>query len=301
MQKSSENPLINFKRVVEDLFAKEAKRLRDPTVLTNARDLFLSSMNALRQIGTDEHELGAKFIMNQLAAIRAEARYSRRSIRSQFAALLKGRVSRVFSTDHVHRDLLKTLEQLGDKSTTKATDTADHEYERSRAELDEMAAEIISGMLKLDESLHALQSNTDLELSLLSFDAKLHLSTYTRVFIYGITSFVFEHGFRVLVSVIVAGIGYSFLVGKAKSFLPEVLARNALWMFLLLLIAGIFKEYVLGKYIRRIRLAMEVRLLRPIALKVFGVSFIAMLHRVQRRPTNSKSQNATSGNGSNAG
>jgi hypothetical protein len=236
--------------LVANKFANEAKRLKDPSVFHASRDLFKSYTETLRQLGTLEHELALSALRRQIDISDQYAARSRAKIRSQAHILLPRRSDR--EMDQIATDALLAINES-----------------LKRADIDD---EWKAGLEQMRQSLLEVESLArDMEVSdrkgnrvLFWNEADLHINVYTRLALQRSIAFVGRHAFIVLLPVLIAGMGYSWLIASGQSLLIQVLNLGLWGVIGIGFAATMFKEYVVSRRLKALRLRVERRLLAPV-------------------------------------
>jgi hypothetical protein len=250
-------------------FTKEAKRLHDPTVLSEGRNILVSYFTCLKQLGTIEHDVAVRTLREQIKMVSRDASTSRSSLRKRLWISLKRKPPQ---TDRVIDDAITNARNLlGDKDLEPEIDLALRRLiESAEADAsDQTQGELLSG---------------DLEDTLLAFDAHMHRNIYTILGAQRLVSFLGKHAFVVAVPVVLAGIGYSWVVRQGQTFLGNSFRFGFWGIVAILLMPALFKEYFLTKWLRAVRLRVERRLLLPVVDSVFQarlVGFVSATHRRQ--------------------
>lgn len=131
------------------------------------------------------------------------------------------------------------------------------------------SAEAVATSQKQGESL-----SWDFEDTLLAFDARVHWNMYTRLGVQRVVSFLGKHAFVVAVPVLLAGIGYSWVVRQGQTFVQNAFRFGFWGIVAILLLPAMFKEYFLARWIRTVRLRVERRLLLPVVDYVFQARLV---------------------------
>jgi hypothetical protein len=249
-------------------FRKEAKRLHDPTVLSEGRNILVSYFTCLKQLGTIEHEVALRTLAEQIKIVSREASASRSSLWKRVWMSLKRRPSR---TDRVIKDAISNARNLLDDKDLEP------EMDLPLRDLIE-SAEAAATSQKQGESL-----SWEFEDTLLAFDARVHWGMYTRLGVQRVISFVGKHAFVVAVPVLLAGIGYSWVVRQGQTFVQNAFRFGFWGIVAILLLPAMFKEYFLAKWIRTVRLRVERRLLLPVVYSVFQARLVGFVSATRAR------------------
>jgi hypothetical protein len=231
-------------------FAREAKRVGDPLIARAAHDLLLFYFTSLKQLGTHQYETAVLAINEQLRIAELHARTSYRSLWSRFWSAAKRRSPK---PDQVFRDAIENAKKLLENEND-----FDPKITPNVKALIESATEAIE-FQKRDDVLQREFENT-----LLSFDARMHWSTYTRLRLQRSISFIGKHSFTIGVPVLLGGIGYSFLVKQSQNLFARAFRLSSYGVLVLLFVTQLFKEYFVAKWIRKLRLKVERWLLIPV-------------------------------------
>jgi hypothetical protein len=113
--------------------------------------------------------------------------------------------------------------------------------------------------------------------------AHLHIGLYTRLALQRCIAFVGRHAFIVFLPVLIAGMGYSWLVSSGQSLLAQVLNLGFWGIVVIGFAATMFKEYVVSRRLRALRLRVERRLLTPVVHRVFQASILGLLSDTRSR------------------
>jgi hypothetical protein len=191
-QRGLPHELTDFISRVTTHFAKEAKRLRDPSVARESGNVLKFYFTSLQQLGTIQHEVALRALAEQLKLVECDARISRLSIWKRFLIRIKGRS--LDTDDPIIEDAITSFrERLRDEDLDPEMGPALQKL--IDAAVDVLAAERQSEMV-----------SKELEGTLLAFDARMHLSIYTRLGIQRLVSFLGKHAFIVFGLVLVLGI-----------------------------------------------------------------------------------------------
>ena len=118
---------------------------------------------------------------------------------------------------------------------------------------------------------------------LLVFHTRIHIGTYTRLGTQRLLAWSGRHLFVLLGSVLVLGMGYSSLVQAGRSLFANWLSLG-FWALLLVAFAfAVFKEYVLSRKLKTLRISVERRLLIPVVHQIFLASLQGLLSETLTR------------------
>jgi len=256
----------NLITVVLDTFSEEAMRLRDKSVLTAAKELLEGFFSVASQLGTKEHDRALVSLNQQLKSAEKYSKASRTNLKQRFVKVFKKPDRRFENELKMHRKKIKVGKQhtnpeiIKMQALTRDTITKD--------------IEVASGVETLQNEINA---------GFLALDLRMHFGVYSRLWFQRSVSFIFKHTFIILTSVIIAGIGYSWVVSQGKTFISKTFNLNFYGIALVLILAGLFKEYILAKQIKSIRLKVERQLLFPVLYHVFHANVQGLLDETMSR------------------
>ena len=275
--------LISF---VLDHFTAEAKRLHDPSVLLESRDLLNFLFTSMKQIGGIQHESALHALAEQLEIVRREAKANRSSIWKKFSILLKRKRFRV------PPEIASALSDVRNLKF-RGNETDDPEMREQASEFQEQLRTVVQAAeasIKSEKELEKL--GRQLDRTLVAFDVQMHIGTYTRLALQKLLSFLGKHTFIILVSVLLFGLGYSWLVRQSQTLMTKAFGVGIWGLVFFAFVAAFFKEYVVGKKIKSLRLRAERWLLLPVLERVFYARLYGLMRaawdRQPARSTNSK-------------
>ncbi|MBJ6752837.1 hypothetical protein [Geomonas anaerohicana] len=252
--------------LVLDTFSKEAMRLRDTSVLTAAKELLESFFIIASQLGTKEHDRALMLLEQQLKAAKKHSATSRSNLKERFVTVLR-------KPDH------KMSTELNNymKNNKIRRQYADPEIIR----MEKLSHDTFAHCIELLNGVESLKG--EINCHFFALDLRMHFGIFTRLWLQRIFSFLFKHAFIILISVFIGGIGYSWVVSQGKILASRIFNVNFYGMTVLILVAGLFKEYILSKKIKSIRLKIERQLLFPVLYHVTHANIQGLLHETMSR------------------
>lgn len=261
--------LQRYVQTVSTAFKDQAIRLRDPSVLVASRDLLILYFKTLKQLGSREHDLGIYTLEQQIERSQQFAAASRRRIKESLGEVLKRQPNAQESADT--GEVIASINDLLDQT--------DPEPEIRTLLLD-IRTNI--GAMDTSERQMAVTDNA-MRSSLLDFDVKMHLRTYSRLALQRFVGFCGRHLFIISVSVATMGIGYSWFVTAGEHVVRNYVSSNGFLIAAFIFSAAVLKEYFFSKQVKKLRVRFERWLLFPVAHHVFQANIHGLYSEIAGR------------------
>jgi hypothetical protein len=236
------------------LMREEAARRQSPAFAKEADKILADHLALVDALHTDMHDIASKRILS-------EHKKARRSLE-------------LFMEKNHEAKRTKLPEFV---SVAQAGSVALNELrDGGLGTLDEDVEKLISDIEKENEKLSTVFYDADevfqhLDEALCDFSRGVNESLLFRVISARAVHFIGKHLFTLLFVLFVCGYLYSKAWTTAASLVVEYVTSNPLISIFAIIGSLVFKEYVLSKYIKRVRVKLETRLLLPVARAIFAV------------------------------
>jgi hypothetical protein len=243
-----------------------SKQAKDPTILTESQDSWKMFLETVSALGTSRHEEAINTINEQIKIVKDEQRASRRYFWQRYRTNsmdipFMGKETAILDRLINERERHIHQEREFDKDFVQIVDVA--------IDIDQVVKELNSGLKKMNKLI-------------MYCDLRNYLGLNFRLVMQRLLAFAGKHGFILFVTIFIGGYGYSTLIAHGKSFLINFFS-NTLYITIFIIGTYFFKEYVLNKYLKKIQLKWERKLLYPVLSIVFESRLSSLFDRVRAR------------------
>ncbi|WP_089160539.1 hypothetical protein [Caballeronia sordidicola] len=245
-----QNKLIEAFRSWREVVYKEAARRQSPAFAKEADKILSEHLALITSLHSDMHDAAAKRTLAEYKKVRRSLELGMKEPRPE-----SGRTLPEFASDpQAELNQIKELRKI--KNLDQDILNVIDEFEKSHEDFTILSREIIRLGKESENALydHRQHMNGSLLLRIMSARG---------------VHFAGKHLFTLLFVVLVCGYLYSKACTTAVHLVVEYGTANPLVSIFLLWAGLIFKEYILSKYVKRIRIKLETRLLSPVARAIF--------------------------------
>jgi len=248
-------PLTQLKTAINNSLshiAEEAKRAKNPSFVQEGGDIWKMFLETARALGTTRHEEAVSTLKRQLKIIKDEQRAAHRHFWQRY---------RTESVD------LPLIDKESDILEQLIKDREIHlDTER---EIDKALVRAVDAAIVADKSIKELNTGLkSIHLDILLYELRDYLALNLRLYMQRLLAFTGKHGFIVVVIICMGGYGYSTLIAHGKTLFAQLLP-NPSYVGVFLISTYLFKEYVVSKWLKKLRLKWERKLLYPVLSVVF--------------------------------